>query len=393
MNTFTFTLLYRFLEAIELNFLDLVLKRLISLSEGLKSQPENIIGVDISSAAIKLLEVEASSDGFNVTAYGVEALPEGVIFDREIVDVKKIAEVLTSVYKKSGARSRNVVVAVSGSSVISNYIDLPSNLTAKQMEARVQLEAETIIPFPLENVHLDFAVVGESPINKNQLRIQVVACQRDYVDRRKEVVQLAGLDPIVVDVETFAFARAYETLINSEFKTPKKQQGLIRKDDVVAIADIGANQFTFLVLSNQTVIYSVEQPIGGRQLTEEIQRHYNLTWAEAGRAKRKGGLDNDYIESMLQPFKDLLVENLSRCIQIFYSSTETNKIDKLVLSGGVSKTEGLVDQIAHSVGIPTDIVDLSKNVSISIPFNRSRLDADIPSMMLAFGLALTRESP
>ena len=375
-----------------MNFLDHLIKRLASLRFGLKSQPDTILGVDISSAAIKLVEIETRGEQFNVIAYGVEALPEGVVFDREIVDVKKIAEVLTAVYKKSGARSRNVAVAVSGSSVISNYIDLPSSLTSKQMEARVQLEADTIIPFPLDEINLDFAVVGQNVFNKDQVRVQVVACQRDYVDRRKEVVELAGLKPVVVDVETFAFARAYQTLINAEYKNPQEKQGSIQKDDVVAIIDIGATQFTFLVLSNQTIIYSVEQPFGGRQLTEDIQRHYNLTWAEAGRAKRKGGLDADYAESMLQPFKNLLIEHLSRCIQVFYSSTETNKIDKLVLSGGVSKTDGLKDQIAEALSIPTDVVDLSKNVSISVSSDRSRLNADIPSMMLAFGLSLAKES-
>ena len=375
-----------------MNFLDHLIKRLASLRFGLKSQPDTILGVDISSAAIKLVEMETRGEQFNVIAYGVQALPEGVVFDREIVDVKKIAEVLTAVYKKSGARSRNVAVAVSGSSVISNYIDLPSSLTSKQMEARVQLEADTIIPFPLDEINLDFAVVGQNVFNKDQVRVQVVACQRDYVDRRKEVVELAGLKPVVVDVETFAFARAYQTLINAENKNPQEKQGLIQKDDVVAIVDIGATQFTFLVLSNQTIIYSVEQPFGGRQLTEDIQRHYNLTWAEAGRAKRKGGLDADYAKSMLQPFKNLLTEHLSRCIQVFYSSTETNKIDKLVLSGGVSKTDGLKDQIAEALSIPTDVVDLSKNVSISVSSDRSRLNADIPSMMLAFGLSLAKES-
>lgn len=375
-----------------MNFLDHLIKRLASLRFGLKSQPDTILGVDISSAAIKLVEIETRGEQFNVIAYGVQALPEGVVFDREIVDVKKIAEVLTAVYKKSGARSRNVAVAVSGSSVISNYIDLPSSLTSKQMEARVQLEADTIIPFPLDEINLDFAVVGQNVFNKDQVRVQVVACQRDYVDRRKEVVELAGLKPVVVDVETFAFARAYQTLINAEYKNPQEKQGLIQKDDVVAIVDIGATQFTFLVLSNQTIIYSVEQPFGGRQLTEDIQRHYNLTWAEAGRAKRKGGLDADYAASMLQPFKNLLIEHLSRCIQVFYSSTETNKIDKLVLSGGVSKTDGLKDQIAEALSIPTDVVDLSKNVSISVSSDRSRLNADIPSMMLAFGLSLAKES-
>ena len=375
-----------------MNFLDHLIKRLASLRFGLKSQPDTILGVDISSAAIKLVEMETRGEQFNVIAYGVEALPEGVVFDREIVDVKKIAEVLTAVYNKSGARSRNVAVAVSGSSVISNYIDLPSSLTSKQMEARVQLEADTIIPFPLDEINLDFAVVGQNVFNKDQVRVQVVACQRDYVDRRKEVVELAGLKPVVVDVETFAFARAYQTLINAEYKNPQEKQGAIQKDDVVAIVDIGATQFTFLVLSNQTIIYSVEQPFGGRQLTEDIQRHYNLTWAEAGRAKRKGGLDADYAASMLQPFKNLLIEHLSRCIQVFYSSTETNKIDKLVLSGGVSKTDGLKDQIAEALSIPTDVVDLSKNVSISVSSDRSRLNADIPSMMLAFGLSLAKES-
>ena len=375
-----------------MKFLDSLIKKWFSLGFGANSPSKTILGVDISSSAIKLIEMEPSREGFNVIAYGVEPLPKGVTFDREIVDVAKIAQVLKSVYKKSGARSRNVAVAVSGSSVISNYIDLPSSLTSKQMESRIQLEADAIIPFPLEDINLDFAVVGRNAVNKDEVRVQVVACQRDYVDRRKEVVQLAGLKPLVVDVETFAFARAYQTLINAEYQAPKKQQDLIKKDDVVAIVDIGATQFTFLVLSNQAIIYSVEQPFGGRQLTEDIQRHYNLTWAEAGRAKRKGGLDDDYDKSMLQPFKNLLVEHLSRCIQVFYSSTETNKIDKLVLSGGVSKTEGLRDQIADSVGIPTNIVDLSKKVSISIPSDQSRLNADIPSMMLAFGLALAKES-
>ena len=205
-----------------MNFLDHLIKRLASLRFGLKSQPDTILGVDISSAAIKLVEIETRGEQFNVIAYGVQALPGGVVFDREIVDVKKIAEVLKAVYKKSGARSRNVAVAVSGSSVISNYIDLPSSLTSKQMEARVQLEADTIIPFPLDEINLDFAVVGQNAFNKDQVRVQVVACQRDYVDRRKEVVELAGLTPVVVDVETFAFARAYQTLINAEYKNPQK---------------------------------------------------------------------------------------------------------------------------------------------------------------------------
>jgi len=375
-----------------LKFLDSLIKKWFSLGFHLVFPSKTILGVDISSSAIKLIEMEPSREGFNVIAYGVEPLPEGATFDREIVDVAKIAQVLHSVYKKSGARSRNVAVAVSGSSIISNYIDVPSSLTAKQVEARVKLEADTIIPFPLDEINLDFAVVGQNIANKDHVRVQVVACQRDYVDRRKEVVELAGLNPVVVDIESFAFARAYQTLINFTQKKSLENSVLTAKDEIVAIVDIGATQFTFLVLSNQSIIYSVEQPFGGRQLTEDIQRHYNLTWAEAGRAKRKGGLDADYAEAMLNPFKTLLIEHLARSIQVFYSSTDTNKIDKLVLSGGVSKTDGLRDQISEAMGIPAEVIDLSKSISVSHLPSSARLTADIPAMMLAFGLALARES-
>ena len=375
-----------------MKFLDRLIEKWFPLGFGTKSPSKTILGVDISSSAIKLIEMEPSREGFNVIAYGVEPLPEGATFDREIVDVAKIAQVLQSVYKKSGARSRNVAVAVSGSSIISNYIDVPSSLTSKQVEARVKLEADTIIPFPLDEINLDFAVVGQNIANKDHVRVQVVACQRDYVDRRKEVVELAGLNPVVVDIESFAFARAYQTLINFTQNKSLENSVLTAKDEIVAIVDIGATQFTFLVLSNQSIIYSVEQPFGGRQLTEDIQRHYNLTWAEAGRAKRKGGLDADYAEAMLNPFKTLLIEHLARSIQVFYSSTDTNKIDKLVLSGGVSKTDGLRDQISEAMGIPAEVIDLSKSISVSHLPSSARLTADIPAMMLAFGLALARES-
>lgn len=375
-----------------MKFLDRLIEKWFPLGFGTKSPSKTILGVDISSSAIKLIEMEPSREGFNVIAYGVEPLPEGATFDREIVDVAKIAQVLKSVYKKSGARSRNVAVAVSGSSIISNYIDVPSSLTSKQVEARVKLEADTIIPFPLDEINLDFAVVDQNIANKDHVRVQVVACQRDYVDRRKEVVELAGLNPVVVDIESFAFARAYQTLINFTQNKSLENSVLTAKDEIVAIVDIGATQFTFLVLSNQSIIYSVEQPFGGRQLTEDIQRHYNLTWAEAGRAKRKGGLDADYAEAMLNPFKTLLIEHLARSIQVFYSSTDTNKIDKLVLSGGVSKTDGLRDQISEAMGIPAEVIDLSKSISVSHLPSSARLTADIPAMMLAFGLALARES-
>ena len=319
------------------------------------------------------------------------------MIDREIVDLEETAKVLKQVYEDSKTSSSNVAVAVSGASVISNVKDVPVALSEKQLEARVELEAETIIPFPLDQVNLDFAVVGQNPLSKDELRVQVVACQRDSVDRRLEVIIQAGLDPTVVDVESFAFARAYKQLIDTATTNPRQSDHMVKKgigsdtQEVVALIDIGASVFTFVVISQEMVVYSLEQPFGGKQLTEDIQRHYNLSWAEAGKAKRKGGLGSDYVETMLDPFKDLLIQHIKRSIQVFYSSTEIKKIDRLMLSGGVSKVTGLPDEISKATGIPTEIVDLLKNITLSSKVSRSRLLSDMPAMMLAFGLALSKE--
>ena len=371
--------------------------KILSLNLGFKSVPKIILGIDISSSAIKLIEVEPNQDGYRVLSYGVLPLPPGAVVDREIIDVEETAKVLKQVYEDSKTSSSNVAVAVSGASVISDFIDVPVALSEKQLEARVELEAETIIPFPLDQVNLDFAVVGQNPLSKDELRVQVVACQRDSVDRRLEVIIQAGLDPTVVDVESFAFARAYKQLIDTATTNPRQSDHMVKKgigsdtQEVVALIDIGASVFTFVVISQEMVVYSLEQPFGGKQLTEDIQRHYNLSWAEAGKAKRKGGLGSDYVETMLDPFKDLLIQHIKRSIQVFYSSTEIKKIDRLMLSGGVSKVTGLPDEISKATGIPTEIVDLLKNITLSSKVSRSRLLSDMPAMMLAFGLALSKE--
>jgi type IV pilus assembly protein PilM len=371
--------------------------KILSLNLGFKSVPKIILGIDISSSAIKLIEVEPNQDDYRVLSYGVLPLPPGAVVDREIIDVEETAKVLKQVYEDSKTSSSNVAVAVSGASVISNVIDVPVALSEKQLEARVELEAETIIPFPLDQVNLDFAVVGQNPLSKDELRVQVVACQRDSVDRRLEVIIQAGLDPTVVDVESFAFARAYKQLIDTATTNPRQSDHMVKKgigsdtQEVVALIDIGASVFTFVVISQEMVVYSLEQPFGGKQLTEDIQRHYNLSWAEAGKAKRKGGLGSDYVETMLDPFKDLLIQHIKRSIQVFYSSTEIKKIDRLMLSGGVSKVTGLPDEISKATGIPTEIVDLLKNITLSSKVSRSRLLSDMPAMMLAFGLALSKE--
>ena len=205
--------------------------KILSLNFGFKSVPKTILGIDISSSAIKIIEMESNHEGHKVISYGVSPLPPGAVIDREIIDLEATAKVLQITHQDSNASSVKAAVAVSGSSVISNFIDVPRALSEKQLEARVELEAGTIIPFNLDEVNLDFAVVGQNPLSKDELRVQVVACQRDYVDQRKEVIKLAGLQPVVVDVESFAFARAYKELIKTE-ATQSKQHDRINSEGI-----------------------------------------------------------------------------------------------------------------------------------------------------------------
>ena len=338
-----------------------------------------MIGLDISSSAVKLIELSRSGDGYKVEAYRVLPLPPNTVIEKNIADIDALAEAIQTTVKRSGTKLKDTVVAVSDSSVITKEIELPAGLTDLQMEMQIESEADQYIPYPMEEVAFDFDVIGPVENNPDLVRVLLAACRQENVEHRRQALEMAGLQPKVIDVEGFAIERAYKLL-----EGQVDQVG----DQVVAIADIGATMFSFTVLVNGKTIYTREQLFGGKQLTEEIQRRYGLSWDEAGEAKRKGGLPEDYETEVLVPFKEALIQHITRSLQFFYSSSHFNYVDQLFLAGGVCALEGLVDEVQQTIGLPTVVANPLLNMQISKSINASALANDAPALLLAIGLAM-----
>jgi type IV pilus assembly protein PilM len=338
-----------------------------------------MLGVDISSSAVKLIELSKAGSDFKVEAYRVLPLPTNTIVDKNIADLDALSETIASVVKRSGSKLTDIVAAVSSSSVITKEIELPAGLTELQMEMQIEVEADQYIPYPMEEVAFDFDVLGEVEDNPDLVRVLLAACRQENVEHRRQALEMAGFNPKVIDVESFAVERAYK-LIEGQLDEVSNQ--------VVAIADIGATVFSFTVLVDGKIIYNREQLFGGKQLTEEIQRRYGLSWEEAGEAKRKGGLPEDYATEVLAPFKESLVQHITRSLQFFYSSSHFNYVDQLFLAGGVSALEGLVDEVEQVIGLPTAVANPFANMQLHKSINPTALANDAPAMLLAVGLAM-----
>lgn len=338
-----------------------------------------LIGLDISSTTVKLLELSKQGSGYRVENYSVKPLPANSVVEKNINEPEAVAQVLRALVQGARTKTKDAAVAVSGSSVITKLVEMPGDLSDEQMEAYISTEADQYIPYPLEEVALDFDVQGPSAKNPDQVEVLLAACRSENVETRVTVLQVAGLVPKVVDVEAYTMERAFG-LIREQFEDQDEQ--------VVAILDIGATMTTLSVLIDGKTIYTREQLFGGKQLTEEIQRRYGLSAEEAGLAKKQGGLPDDYETEVLEPFKDAVVQQVTRSLQFFFSSSQYNDVDHIVLAGGVASLEGLGGLIEEKLGTPATVADPFANMSIASRVNSSALANDAPSLMIAAGLAM-----
>ena len=345
----------------------------------LEKKTKPVIGLDISSTSVKLLELSRQGERYRVESYAVRALPPNAVSEKNIADVEVVADVVRKVVQQAKCKTQSVAVAVAGSAVITKMIEMPGGLSDDAMEQQISLEADQYIPYPLEEVAIDFEVQGPSARNPDQVEVLLAACRRENVDLRTEVLEQAGLTPKVVDVEAYTMERAF-SLVARQLEDDS--------DQVVAIVDIGATMTTLSVLLEGKTIYTREQLFGGKQLTEEIQRRYGLSAEEAGLAKKQGGLPDDYETDVLQQFKESVVQQVTRSLQFFFSSSQYNDVDHIVLAGGVAAMEGLADLIEEKLGTQTSIANPFASMSVSPRVNAVALAADAPSLMIATGLAM-----
>ncbi len=344
---------------------------------GKKHKP--IIGLDISSTTVKLLEISKQGSGYRVEYYAVKPLPPNSVVEKNINEPEAVSQVLKALVQGTRTKTKDAAVAVSGSSVITKLVEMPGDLSEEQMETYISTEADQYIPYPLEEVALDFDIVGQSAKNPDQVEVLLAACRSENVETRVMVLEAAGLNAKVVDVEAYTVERAFG-LVREQLEDQDEQ--------IVAIIDIGATMTTLSVLVDGKTIYTREQLFGGKQLTEEIQRRYGLSAEEAGLAKKQGGLPDDYETEVLEPFKDAVIQQVTRSLQFFFSSSQYNDVDHIVLAGGVASLEGLSGIVEEKLGTPASVADPFANMSIASRVNTAALVNDAPSLLIAAGLAL-----
>ncbi|MGH1374241.1 MAG: pilus assembly protein PilM [Cellvibrionaceae bacterium] len=345
----------------------------------LERKAKPVLGLDISSTSIKLLELSRQGDRYRVESYAVKALPPNAVVEKNINEVEAVADVLKGLVQQSKSKVKDCAVAVAGSAVITKLIEMPSGMSDDVLETQISLEADQYIPYPLEEVAIDFEVQGESSSNPDQIDVLLAACRRENVDLRVAALEAADLKPKVVDVEAYTMERAFELVV---------EQLEDQDDQVVAVLDIGATMTTLSVLVGSKTVYTREQLFGGKQLTEEIQRRYGLSVEEAGLAKKQGGLPDDYDEEVLEPFKDAVVQQVTRSLQFFFSSSQYNDVDHIILAGGVASLEGLCELIGEKLGTEVSVANPFANMSVAPRVNAVALKNDAPALMIAAGLAM-----
>jgi type IV pilus assembly protein PilM len=340
-----------------------------------------LLGLDITTSSVKLIELSMAGGQFRVESYAAEPTPHNAINEKAIVDAEAVGEAIRRAVKRSGAKSREAAVAISGDAAITKVIQMPKNLGETDLEGQVELQADQYIPFPMEEVSYDFQRIGPSEKDPEMIDVLLVATRTENVEQRQAAVQAAGLTARLVDVEAFALENACKLL------THQMPDGGI--DRTIAVIDFGASSTTFSVLKDLKVIYTRDFAFGGQQLTEEIMRTYGLSMEEAGRAKKEGGLPSNYQPEVLDPFIDDMTQQVSRSLQFYLASgSGREQPEKILVCGGCANIVGVDDVIASRVGIPAERGDPLGQMKLSSRAKAQAVKKDATALLTACGLAL-----
>jgi type IV pilus assembly protein PilM len=340
-----------------------------------------LLGLDITTSSIKLIELTMSGGQYRVEGYAAEATPQNSMNEKAIVDAEAVGQAIARAAKRAGARSRDVAIAISGDAAITKVIQMPRSLKENELEAQVEMQADQYIPFPMDEVSYDFEVLGTSEKDPDTLDVLLVATRTENVEQRRAAVAVAGLTARLVDVEAFALENSCRLM------THQMPDGGI--DRTVAVVDFGASSTTFSVLRNLKVVYTRDFAFGGQQLTEEIMRTYGLSIEEAGRAKKEGGLPGNYQSEVLDPFIDDMTQQVSRSLQFYLASgSGREQPDKILICGGCANVPGVADVVQSRVGIAAERGDPLGQMKLSSRARTQAVQRDATALLTACGLAL-----
>lgn len=342
-----------------------------------------LIGIDISTSGVRLVELADAGKGqLRLERYASEPLPRGTVVDGNIENIEAVSDAVLRVWKKSGTRIKHVALGMPPAAVITKKIILPAGLAEDQLEVQVESEASQYIPFALDEVSLDFDVIGAAPNSPEDMEVMLAAARREKVEDRVAIAEAAGLTATVMDIESYAARSAAQRALD--------EIGGAQEGRIVALFQIGAQATHISVLQNGETVYEREQPFGGIQLTQDIVRAYGLSFEEAEARKKAGDLPDNYAADLLAPFLENAALEVTRAIQFFFTSTPYTRIDQIYLAGGCALVPGLLDMIASRTRISSAVMSPFKGMQLGASVREQQLRNEAPAYLVACGLALRR---
>jgi type IV pilus assembly protein PilM len=342
-----------------------------------------VIGLDISSSSVKLVELGQDSSGsYVLERMGSEPFEKGWITDGQIEKFDEVAETVRRVVSKSGSKTRQVAMAMPQSAVITKKIMLPAGLREEELEMQVESEANQYIPFSLDEVSLDFCVIGPAPTSPGDVEVLIAASRKERVQDRQALAEAAGLKPVVLDIESHASRLAMTRVVSV-----LPNQG---RDALVALFEIGADTTSLKVLRDEDMLYDRDQAFGGSQLTQLISRQYGFSFEEAEQKKVSMDLPEDYEHNILSPFVDSLSQEIGRALQYFFTSTPHHKVHYVMLAGGTATLPGLKERVTELTGFASMIVNPFDNMKLGSAVREARVRREAPTYLTACGLAMRR---
>jgi type IV pilus assembly protein PilM len=347
-----------------------------------KSSPP-LAGLDISTSGVRLVELADAGKGvLRLERYASEPLPRGAVVDGNIENMEQVADAVRRIWKKSGTRARHVALGMPPAAVITKKIILAAGLSEDQLEVQVESEASQYIPFALDEVSLDFDVLGPAANSPEDMEVMLAAARREKVEDRVAIAEAAGLTATVMDVESYAARAALGRI------TEQLPQG--GRDQVIALFQVGAQATQVSILLNGDTVYEREQPFGGNQLTQDIVRAYGLSFEEAENRKKANDLPENYQADLLAPFLESAALEVTRAIQFFYTSTPYTRIDRLYLAGGSALLPGMLELVASRTKIDSSLAAPFDGMLFAPSVREQQLRTDAPGYLVACGLALRR---
>ena len=342
-----------------------------------------MIGLDISSSSAKLVELSKSATGdYVLERMASEPFEKGWITDGQIEKFDEVVVAVRKLLVKSGSKTRLVVMAMPQSAVITKRIMLPAGLRDEELELQVESEANQYIPFSLDEVSLDFCVIGPSPTSGGDVEVLIAASRKERVQDRQGLAEAAGLKPAVLDIESHASLLAMSRIVDT-----LPNQG---RDALVALFEIGADTTSLKVLREGEMLYDRDQAFGGSQLTTLISRQYGFSFEEAETKKLASDLPEDYENVVLNPFVDSLSQEIGRALQYFFTSTPHHKVHYVMLAGGTATLPGLKDRVTELTGFASMVVNPFDGMKIGSHVKEAKVRKESPSYLTACGLAMRR---